>query len=320
MTPQQKGIYRLMFKSQLSTLTGMAFQNFFSEIMQYSNPNFSPVKPQGNEGDWKNDGYDPISATYYQVYSPEQLSESEAIKKLQTDFSGLHSQWGGTAVYSNGVNKFQFVINDHYRVTPGGYPTTIAALENLKKTYSLVECKLFLAKHLEDILLSLEEDKIISVLYFPPNPADIGVLPLPLVDEVIKHIVEHGSPRPLNQKLVDPDFDKKIIFNRLDATSHLLRDANYRQGSLEDYFVSNSDFVRQEVRNRLNDIYEDSRTLGFQDEDGITSSDQQLFNILEKVTPNIPNKDNRLKKEMQDAALVVMAYFFESCDIFEEPI
>jgi hypothetical protein len=26
-----------------------------------------------------------------------------------------------------------------------------------------------------------------------------------------------------------------------------------------------------------------------------------------------------LVKELQDAALVVMAYFFEACDIFEEP-
>ena len=49
-TPQQKGFYRLMFQNQLSKLAGMAFQNRFTEIMMYANPNFQPVKPQGNIG------------------------------------------------------------------------------------------------------------------------------------------------------------------------------------------------------------------------------------------------------------------------------
>lgn len=320
MTTQQKALYRLMFKAHLSTLSGMAFQNFFTEIMQYANPNFSPVKPQGKQGDWKNDGHDPVAGIYYQVYSPEQLNESDAISKLEKDFAGLLSYWGGNnAVYPNGVQKFQLVINDHYRVTPGGYPTTIAALERLGREHNLVESKLFLAKHLEEVLLGLDDDKIISVLGFPPNPADINVLSFSLVNEVIKHIVEQATPRTLTQSLVDPDFEEKIIFNRLAATCSLLQDANYRRGSLEDYFIASSTFARQEVRNCLNGVYEVSKTLGFQDENGLTESDQQLFHVLKEITPTLPNKNQRLEKELQDAALVVMAYFFESCDIFEEP-
>ena len=69
MTSHQKGFYRLIFNGRLSKISGMAFQNFFSEIMKYANPNFVPVKPQGNQGDWKNDGHDPMTGCYYQVYS-----------------------------------------------------------------------------------------------------------------------------------------------------------------------------------------------------------------------------------------------------------
>jgi len=44
-----------------------------------------------------------------------------------------------------------------------------------------------------------------------------------------------------------------------------------------------------------------------------------MFYILDAITPQPPEANPRLVKELQDAALVVMAYFFEVCDIFEEP-
>lgn len=314
MTPQQKALYRLMFKERLSRLEGMAFQNFFSEIMQYSDSDFKPVKPQGSQGDWKNDGHNPKAGCYYQVYSPERFDESSAVNKLKHDFTGLVSKWGETSVYPNGVQEFYFVINDRFRVTPGGYPTTIASLEKLKQIHRLKKCELFLSKDLEDILLGLKEDQIISVIGYPPNPADIDVLPLNLVHEVITHIIDSTRIRSFNQSLVNPDFDSKIKFNRLDVTGHLLRDANYRSWSLEEYFNANSKFIRQEVRDRLKGLYDEVKSLDLQG-----GTDGQLFHILNQITPTLSNTNNRLMKELQDAALVLMAYFFEFCDIFEEP-
>lgn len=303
-----------MFKERLSRLEGMAFQNFFSEIMQYSDSDFKPVKPQGSQGDWKNDGHNPKAGCYYQVYSPERFDESSAVNKLKHDFTGLVSKWGETSVYPNGVQEFYFVINDRFRVTPGGYPTTIASLEKLKQIHRLKKCELFLSKDLEDILLGLKEDQIISVIGYPPNPADIDVLPLNLVHEVITHIIDSTRIRSFNQSLVNPDFDSKIKFNRLDVTGHLLRDANYRSWSLEEYFNANSKFIRQEVRDRLKGLYDEVKSLDLQG-----GTDGQLFHILNQITPTLSNTNNRLMKELQDAALVLMAYFFEFCDIFEEP-
>ena len=319
-TPQQKAQYRMMFQARLSRLIGMAFQNVFSDIMKYANPNFVPVKPQGSQGDWKNDGHDPKAGRYYQVYSPEIFDEAEAVKKLETDFAGLVAKWGDKNVYPNGVMEFRFVLNDHYRVTPGGYPTTIAVLEKLKQTHGLEECGLHLAKDLEEVLMGLPEDQINAVIGFAPNPADIKVLKLDLVNEIVTHIVESAAPRSLNESLVDPDFDEKIAFNKLRVTGLWLREANYRCGTLEEYFSANSDFTRQEVRNRLKGLYEESAAKNFQDGgDDATVADHRLIHILTEITPSPPNKDRRFAKELQDAALVVLAFFFESCDIFEEP-
>lgn len=320
MNVNQKALFRLLFQNRMSKVTGMGFQNLFSEIMRYARPDFAPVKPQGNLGDWKNDGHEPKSGRYYQVYSPEKFDEAKAVEKLIEDFTGLLERWGNSTVYPNGVKEFYFVINDAYRITPGAYPTTYATMEALRQEHNLTECRTFLAKDLEDIFIELPEDIIITIVGNPPNPADINVLSFNLVNEVIRHIVEDTGPRSLEQSLIDPDFDDKIVFNKLQVTSRWLHDAYFRLGSLEEYFHANSNFTRQEVRDRLKAVYEVNKTGPFVDaHDGPTASDHHFYRILNEITPIPPTVNPRLNTELQNAALVVMAYFFESCDIFEEP-
>lgn len=321
MNRDEKTLARIIFKQLVSSVNGMAFQNLFTEIMSYANSDFSPVKPQGNEGDWKNDGHEPTSGRYYQVYAPEVFEEAAAVKKLRDDFAGLLEKWGDGKIYPNGIQEFYFVINDRYRVTPGAFPTTYAELEKLRRDFSLNIARPFLTKDLEDKLFSLAEDQITSVIGFIPNPADIKVLRVDLVSEIVGHIISNPIERSLQQSLVSPDFDEKIAFNNLSHTANWLREADYRRSVVDLYFRQNSSFSRQDVRDKLNAIYEESKKRGFIiDTSGCTIEDQQFFYILNEITPEIVNPhDMRARKDVQDAALVVMAYFFEACDIFEEP-
>jgi hypothetical protein len=318
---EEKTLARLLFRSRMSSLIGMGFQNEFSKIMSLADSDFSPVKPQGSEGDWKNDGHMPTYGRYYQVYSPETYTESEAIKKLKEDFDGLALKWGGTQVYPSGIKEFFFVINDGYRITPGAYPTTYAALAELKTLHSLQVCKPFLTKDLESVLFGLDDDQIFSVVGFIPNPAEIKVLKIDLVSEVVGHIIKNPIIRSLEQSLTDPDFEKKIVFNSLSLTANWLRDADYRRATVEQFFEMNGSFCRQTVRDKLKAIYEAGKAITFSDVSNQASSqDQLLAYILNQVTPKPHDAtDRRIEKELHDAALVVMAYFFEACDIFEEP-
>lgn len=315
----EKTLARVIFKSKVATLAGMAFQNFFTSIMTYHSTDFTTVKPQGSEGDWKNDGHEPQMGRYYQVYAPEVFEEVKAISKIIEDFDGLLLKWGNGKVYPIGVKEFYFVINDAYRIQLGTYPTTLAKLEEIRQLHSLSVCKPFLSKDLEDKLLDLEDDKIYSVIGYIPNPADIKVLSLSLVDEVVKYIAENPTTPSLDQTLTSPLFKEKIVFNELKATAPLLTTANYRTGTLEIYFSANSNFTRQEVRDKLKAIYEDSKQIIFPNSDDATESDHRLFYILNEITPKSTNNNPRVSKELQDAALVVMSFFFEACDIFEEP-
>jgi hypothetical protein len=321
MDKTEKALARIIFKAHVATLAGMAFQNFFTNIMTYYSTDFAPVKPQGNEGDWKNDGHEPSSGKYYQVYAPEVFDEAKAVSKIEEDFNGLLSKWGNNKVYPIGIKEFYFVINDAYRIQPGSYPTTLAKLEKIRQTHNLTVCRPFLSKDLEDKLLSLDDDKINAAIGFLPNPADIKILSLCLVDEVVKHIAENPTKRSLSQTLANPSFQTKLEFNGLKVTSSWLITANYRTGTLESYFGANSTFTRQEIRDKLKAIYDISKEIEFPlgTADEATESDHRLFYILKEITPKPSENDARLEKELQDAALVVMSFFFEACDIFEEP-
>lgn len=67
---------RFVFRFKVATLHGQAFEDLFVQVMQYKNPNFRPVKPQGKFGDRKNDGFDPQEGVYTIRYLPQKTSES----------------------------------------------------------------------------------------------------------------------------------------------------------------------------------------------------------------------------------------------------
>ena len=320
MNNAEKALARILFQNMLAKSMGDEFEGIFTKIMSYSSADFYPVKPQGPQGDWKNDGHEPNAGRYYQVYAPESFDEAKAIKKIEDDFSGLIKKWGDGKVYPVGIKEFYFVINDAYRIKPGAYPTTYAKLELLRQKYMLDVCRPFLAKDLEDKLMNLSADQIIAVVGFPPDPADIETIRFDLISEIIGHIIENFAPQSLESNLSNPQFEKKITFNNLKVAAKLLRSADYRSGSIEEYFSANSNFARQDVRDKLHAMYCDIRAAHQYIDDGdATAEDRMFFWILDQITPGNKNLSQRQQKEIQEAAIVILAYFFEACDIFEEP-
>jgi hypothetical protein len=146
---------RNAFRIKVYSFDGQAYEDLFVQVMQYKNPAFRPVKPQGRFGDRKNDGFDPKRGVYYQVFAPEDLRKNPAaaVKKAKRDFDGLRRAW-------KHIREFYFVINDKYR---GVYPEIEAALAEIKAKHKLKVCEPLLAQHLEGILFSLPNDIVALV-------------------------------------------------------------------------------------------------------------------------------------------------------------
>jgi hypothetical protein len=110
---------------------GAAFQDFFSELMERAYPSdFQRVRPHGNTGDYKCDGYLPSERTVFQVYGPEDIRNlKRLLRKISTDFTGALQHWAGK------IDRWIFVHN-----CQSGLPAqAIQLLDDLgKKPYSPV--------------------------------------------------------------------------------------------------------------------------------------------------------------------------------------
>ncbi len=308
MNSKEKYIARILFKNKILTSNGQAFEDLFVSVMQHSDPGFIPVKPQGNIGDRKNDGYNKNLGKYYQVFAPEnpETALNDAVKKLSTDFAGLKEYWP----LINPINEYHFVFNDKYH---GTNPTIEKELSTIKTKNNLNDSSVILCKHLEELLFTLPDDVLFTIIGNIPDPTTIDTLPYSVVNEVINHILEHKQLLDYEQILKAPEFEEKIKFNGLsDNISALLTSASYHVGTLESYFRANSAFVKQDVRDALNDMYRSTLEENYgQIVDDSSIPDRRFMDILRQCSPT---------NYSQEAALVIMAYFFESCDIFKDPI
>lgn len=296
MTPQEKTFARIQFKNKVAYADGQAFEDLFTQIMNYAEPDFLAIKPWGNIGDRKNDGYIKSKAIFYQVFAPEDITNSypNVVKKLIGDFNGLLTHW-------NPVDEFYFVVNDKYN---GVNADSEQALQSLLQNHALNAAGFITAKDLENTLFTLEDDQIYSVVGFIPDPANMQ-LDFSVLSEVTKHLMSLPLPAMKNSPNVYPDWDEKIDFNGLDTLeSRLLDNGSLQVGSLEAFLNNQSNFFADEVKEQIRNAYlECSKN---------TEGSELFWNVVNMVSPKRENP-------YQTSSIVLMAKYFETCDIFEEP-
>ncbi len=84
----------LWFKYRCHEGTATEFQQLFENIMKRAKPEFTQIRPYGKIGDRKCDGLFDAGSTIFQVYSPDELKQSELQKKIEQDLDGAVKHWG----------------------------------------------------------------------------------------------------------------------------------------------------------------------------------------------------------------------------------
>lgn len=305
MTRDEKHIARIIFKNKIYECDKQAYEDLFIRVMQNYSSDFEPVKPQGQYGDRKNDGFDKVKGIYYQVYAPEDLpsKEGDAVLKLNKDFKGLKEYWTGRGFV---INEFYYVVNDKYK---GNYPTLIADINSIS-TSNNIKVELFRNKKLEDLFLSLDEVKILDVIGFLPDPMEIQEPDYRIMRDVVSYILGFDMNNSKEDIPNDPNFEHKINFNSLSKSVSEFLNAGRRQSFvINEYFDLNSDFVKEELRSRFSDLYNKGLNEIPASE---TKNDELFFYILKQASP-------RIILSVYNAVYILMAYYFEYCDIFETP-
>jgi hypothetical protein len=299
MDTAERTMARMLFMSKIRSLDGMAFQDLVSQILGYADTDFCPIKPWGNIGDRKNDGCVPSKGIYYQVYAPEDSDKSymQTIDKVERDFTGLLKHYTPSA-----IKTYYFVVNDKYK---GVHPDISLVMERIKQDNGLEEAKILCAKDLENIIFKLADDEILTIVGQVPDPSKIRRLDYSILSEIIGHIMAQPLQQSDASSLIVPDWDEKILFNGLSRKiAELLNSGMIHVGTLDAYLKNNGDYAAEELRDHLHEVY--------YDESKKATGDELFYAILSRLSP-------RQQLMFQNTVLVIMAKYFETCDIFKEP-
>ena len=291
--------YEKDFRIAFLEAKGDGFQQLFEKVMSNAHPNdFMACRPWGNVGDKKNDGYLRSTRTLYQVYAPNDMSATEAIKKITEDFEGAKVHW------ERYFGEWTFVHNvPDGRLGPH-IIETLAKLQQDNPKIKIGHCGFVeLLEKFRELPLPILES------WFGPSltmEATINVGYSDLV-AVLTHISIKPAPAPSEVK----DVSRGKI------------EANLLSQAVADFLkigMQKSPLVAQFFDNWNDPTYGEQIARAFKNE-YVTLRDatpklhpDEIFGRLEFWAGGTANTAPTHKA----AVLAVMAYLFDKCDIFED--
>jgi len=288
-----RGLYELEYKVAFLEKKGNAFQDFFSTIMEKRYPgDFIRVRPWGNVGDQKNDGYLKSERTLFQVYAPNELTAKQAIKKIDQDFNGALPYW------KQHFHSWVFVHNSAQGLGPE-VTTKLLELDTAHKSIA-VSCWGF--EELRRKLFELAPAELASLFGPAPTRRDLLELGLGVLAPVLDHVA--AMPAPPEPDLRPPPADK-ISRNMLSNHVATLLKAGMTRADLVRKYFRVQPGKQDEIAESFNRRYREVRS------DGV--SPDEVFVQLQRHAGGRA----LLSPGHQSAVLAILAFFFEECDIFE---
>lgn len=295
---EERRFIRTILHDRLGQLSGGAFERFFQDLMCARYPDFIDVRTHGRLGDLGADGLSLHDRKLYACYAPEVPDPVEVRAKFNSDLEKAIAKRKGE------FDTFVFVHNDRR----GIHPEISAMLTQATREYPHLGFEQINPKKLYTILCQLERDTIEDLLGCQiPVSERVYSIGLDDLEPLLTHLKTRRratSPTPIRE--VPPD---KLDYNGLceEDRDDIISSMRYTP-LIDEYYAQRSDVTeRDEVAQGINSYYREIRE---------THEDpgEVLWKLQEYVAGNA-----RGSRENERAVMVVLAYFFETCDIFDEP-
>lgn len=280
------------------TTTGIAFQDLFADLMQNAWPqDFQKVKPYGRTGDMKCDGYWKSRRCVFQCYGPASMKEREVIAKIRRDLDGAVVHWQGR------IAEWAFVHNDK----EGLSPNVVQVLDDLRLAYPRIKIAEWAWPQAREQFERLSDKAIVELYGHPPTAKLVDQLGFAELRPVVEQIAK-ASAAPLAE-LSSPPSVRKLEKNLLDQASADFLQIGRRQVRLvEDYFAQHHDpRLGDQIAAAMHAHY---RMLVDTGEDP-----NKVLVLLQRFAGWDCGETN----SHNAAVLAVVTYFFDRCDIFEDP-
>ncbi|MCU0659087.1 MAG: hypothetical protein MUF64_28685 [Polyangiaceae bacterium] len=289
-----RAFYEIKFELAFEKNKADEFQNFFSSIMEKRYPaDFGRVRPWGNVGDRKNDGYLRSQRILFQVYAPNEIDSATCVAKIREDFAGAFPYW------REHFDSWVFVHNSR----AGLGPDVTKILLELGATHP-VSLTQWGFEELRQQVMALKEGELASLL--GPAPTRLGMVSLGLEDlaPVLDHIVRLPPASEPDLRPVPAD---KIQQNMLSPSVEVLLKAGMSRADLVRKYFHLKPMLQDQIAESFRDEY--ARLRASLDPDSIFMELQRFAGGNVVRTPST-----------QSAVLAVLAFFFEECDIFERSV
>jgi hypothetical protein len=294
---------KTLFRDRMAELNGSAFEDFFIRVMTARYTDFVEVRTHGNIGDLSSDGLRLHEGKLYACYAPETFdaASTRGVKKKFTDDL--------TGALSKRVGEFQtfvFVYNDPRR---GLQPEITKLLAQARRDHAPLAFEPLGPRQLLGELFRLVRYQIEEV-FGAPIPVEDVVYGVGLEDlkPLLDHLVE-GRRQTNGQQSPREVSALKMDYNRLDEDDReMLRRGMLHTHLVEEYYQGLTDVTeRDEVAADFNAYYREIAA-------AYPATNEVIYELEKYVAGN-----RHLERASARALGVVLAYFFETCDILAEP-
>lgn len=293
--PISSAFYELSFKVAFLEKKAGEFQDFFSSIMEKRFPaDFIRVRPWGNIGDRKNDGYIRTRRMLFQSYAPNEMSAAACIAKIDEDFNGALEHW------EKYFDTWIFVHNSRIGIGPD----VLEKLLELSAKHPQLTVAHWGFEELRQEAMALDERELGSLFGSAPSRNHMIGLGLKDLLPVLDHI---GRLPPVPDPDLRPVPADKLVRNLLsDSVATLLRAGMSRADLVRKYFRLQPT-LQDQLAETFQAKYKTLRAEG--------RSPDDIFVALQRFAGGEPVQT----ASSQSAVLACLAFFFEECDIFERP-
>jgi hypothetical protein len=293
----QLAFFNQRFEIQYLRATGDQFQELFRRIMEFGySGDFVAVRPHGKLGDLKCDGYLASAGTIFQCYAPKGMEIKKLTSKMDEDFHGAVKHWGAQ------MKSWVFVHND-----PQGLPApALLLLNSFAVEVDGLSTGHWALEELRNIVMALPVEKLELLFGAAPVSSLMIQVDNEDIDFVIK-AVQRINPGP-NPPLRAPSAGKLEANDLSTSVAALLTAGRISEPAVDAFLASYPDpglgeAVAEAFRNKYRELKSEA-----------VSPDEVFDGLL-----SFAGGDTGGAKR-QAAALAVLSYFFERCDIFEEPV
>jgi len=289
--------YGMHIKCTLLEKNEQGYEDFFCEVMEaLHSDNFQLVKAAGQDGDGKADGYLIPEKCVFQSYAPSSgFQKYKLLKKIEGDFTGAVSKWGDK------LTKWVFVHNGQE-----GLPKySLDLITDLKAKNPKIDIAVWSPTILRDMALSLPVAKLVVMFGLAPTQSDMTSLTHEPIKTLLKAMV-HNSDHKITD--ICPVSVKKLQYNELSEDVEALLTAGRRKENLVgDLLLKWPDpDYGEDLAQSFRSKYQNLKSSGY-------SPDNIFVELKAFAGGNIDNIT------AQVSSLAVLSYFFERCDIYDNP-